>query len=212
MLNVHGGSQAITMEFVSPQVVFQYRSNTNNFLHLTAIRSVNSSYIEGVYNRGNQLEFLQDDRPAEGFLRHFMYIRNLGVLLPADMIDLEPDVFISTVAEQITEYLNMVHSTLLSTTLNQVQPKRRDWTVDSSSFYYFRYRNAYKVDVPQCSICQDEFRSNQKVVKLHKNTCVFHERCITKWFKERPCCPNCMDTVPHSFINPEPAEAASDTI
>jgi hypothetical protein len=41
-----------------------------------------------------------------------------------------------------------------------------------------------------CSICQEDFRSNQKIRVMHEK-CTYHEKCISKWFEYKNTCPNC---------------------
>ena len=41
-----------------------------------------------------------------------------------------------------------------------------------------------------CTICQEDFRSNQKIRVMHEK-CTYHEKCINKWFEYKSTCPNC---------------------
>ena len=41
-----------------------------------------------------------------------------------------------------------------------------------------------------CTICQEDFRSNQKIRVMHEK-CTYHEKCINKWFEYKSDCPNC---------------------
>ena len=205
MLTVFAGSQQFTMSNIQRTQLPPARSrDADNF------RVINESYIEAVYNRAENIRFLVDDRMPQ-FRRYYMYIEQLGVLLPSEMLDLEPDIFVERIAADITEYLNLVHSNLLASTLNQIQPKRRKHKVLTDKFYYFRYKKSYRGELDRCTVCQEEFRSNQKVVLLHGKCCGFHEKCIQRWFKEKPSCPNCGKEVPHILEPCNPAEQASAT-
>ena len=56
----------------------------------------------------------------------------------------------------------------------------------------FRFKKAMKAKYPpHCTICQEPFKSNEKIRTLHTEQCSFHARCIDKWFEKSIRCPNC---------------------
>jgi len=57
----------------------------------------------------------------------------------------------------------------------------------------FRWSKATATDHNQCTICLNEFKTNNVVRSPCGNdACVFHKRCINRWFKKGSSqCPNC---------------------
>lgn len=43
----------------------------------------------------------------------------------------------------------------------------------------------------QCSICIDECKQSQRVLKSSECDHCFHENCLTSWIREHSTCPNC---------------------
>ena len=70
------------------------------------------------------------------------------------------------------------------------EQQRRVKPVSKDFGEQFRFKKSMK-GFPMCTICQEEFKSNEKVWKLHGDQCCFHKRCLTKWFKRSSKCPNC---------------------
>lgn len=55
-------------------------------------------------------------------------------------------------------------------------------------------RLIYKQDMlmnEACTICLDDFKDDEAVVKIKKCSHLFHKQCIKEWLKNKDKCPNC---------------------
>lgn len=155
-------------------------------------RRTNIAFLRSVYNHNADVLFARSETN-----RFYAYVETIGVLLPMDMLDLSPPVFIIRAEAQISSFLNMVHAELLRSTLADTgTTSKEDICVDYEKLHHTRWRKSFAADMPTCTICQDNFRSNQKIIIVHGKSCGFHEQCIKRWFEEKPSCPNCRQCVP----------------
>lgn len=158
-------------------------------------RRTNAAFLSTVYNYNRSIEYARSSTGT-----YYAYLESVGVLLPLDMLDNAPPQFITRAEQQISALLNMAHANLLASTLHEEDTSKAEEIVISyDKLYHTRWRKKYKEDIPTCTICQENFKSNQKLIVLHSKTCAFHEQCIKRWFKEKPSCPNCGLEVPHTL-------------
>ena len=62
-----------------------------------------------------------------------------------------------------------------------------------------------------CSICHENFVSEQRVRKINHCGHFFHESCINSWLNEHPTCPNCRhDIRPARVESEEESESESE--
>ena len=115
-----------------------------------------------------------------------------SIRLPRYGIALEP----ALLTEFPLHFRSMVESALgdLAVRMSHEQYRReqqqRVKPVPQTFGEQFRFSKAMK-GFPICTICQENFKSNEKVWRLHGDQCCFHKRCLTKWFKRSSKCPNC---------------------
>ncbi|CAM9201030.1 unnamed protein product, partial [Ectocarpus sp. 6 AP-2014] len=43
--------------------------------------------------------------------------------------------------------------------------------------------------VDQCCVCMEDMKPKEKITRLPACLHTFHSKCISKWLKEKPCCP-----------------------
>lgn len=55
----------------------------------------------------------------------------------------------------------------------------------------FRFKKKMADKLPRCTICLEEFKSNQKVIQVHTEACCFHKKCLKRHWKYSSRCPNC---------------------
>ena len=79
--------------------------------------------------------------------------------------------------------------------------------VPEKSWKEFRYKKSMTGVFPHCTICLEEFKSNEKVRQLHSTQCSFHTRCLRRHFIYSSRCPNCnidCGTTPDPDPDPDP--------
>ena len=70
-------------------------------------------------------------------------------------------------------------------------PPERPVPANVGVFRRWRKKDAQEGKISSmCTICQEDFRSNQKIRVMHEK-CTYHEKCINKWFEYKSTCPNC---------------------
>jgi len=55
-----------------------------------------------------------------------------------------------------------------------------------------------------CPICFDDYKVNDKVIKLPQCEHTFHPQCVTGWLLKTPLCPMCRGNVRTGLYNPAP--------
>ena len=70
----------------------------------------------------------------------------------------------------------VIRERLLQNRINKIKKKRINFTNDLQD--------------KECSICLEEFKENELLIKLECNH-YFHEKCIHDWFKSNMNCPLC---------------------
>jgi len=74
------------------------------------------------------------------------------------------------------------------------EPPRPPTPVPPGFGHQFRYRSAMASTVdlpPHCTICLEQFKSNEILWTLHTSNCTMHKRCLDKWFRHSNRCPSC---------------------
>ena len=118
-------------------------------------------------------------RPTESYY----VLRRYGVAVNADWLTLFPLHFqslLQTAMDRAAEYRSRATQ----------QARRVVKPVAESAITEFRFKREIK-GLPRCTICMEEFKSNEKVWRLHGEQCSYHKRCLSKWFKHSSTCPNC---------------------
>ena len=166
--------------------------------HLNFQRQINLEYLQAVYNRRAPVTF---GSGADG--QRYLYLSALGMLLPVEILSISPNEFSGRMATEIGEFLEIMHATVLISSFSEHSGRQSSSSrqqpshiVDFDKLHQTRFKKAYKDDFHFCTICQNDFKSNQKIVVLHEQ-CAFHRDCITEWLKRKPTCPNCNAIVPH---------------
>ena len=168
--------------------------NDHTFIeqHLNFTRQVNMEYLQTVYNRREPVEFGEG---PDG--QQYLFLSALGIMLPVDVLNTPQNEFNGRMAAEIGEFLEVMHATVLINSFSEAaQSRPARHVVDFDKLYHTRYKKAYKSQFHMCTICQEEFKSNEKIIILH-NEHGFHRDCIKEWLKCKPCCPNCNAIVPH---------------
>tara|TARA_B100001094_G_scaffold121516_2_gene117222 strand:+ start:2508 stop:3188 length:681 start_codon:yes stop_codon:yes gene_type:complete len=160
--------------------------------HLNFTRQINLEYLQTVFNRREAIQF--GEGPDQ---QQYLFLSALGMLLPVEVLNIPPNEFSGRMAAEIGEFLEVMHATVLinSFSESQVRPATGH-VIDYDKLYHTRYKKMYKNQFHMCTICQENFKSNEKIIILH-NEHGFHRDCIKEWLKCKPCCPNCNATVPH---------------
>ena len=119
--------------------------------------------------------------------------------MPIEVLDIQPNEFTAIMATQIGEFLEMIHATVLINSFSEQAHRRTTHEIEYDKLYHTRYKKEYENIFHMCTICQEEFKSNQKIIILH-NEHGFHRDCIKKWLLTKPSCPNCNAIVPHKPV------------
>ena len=167
----------------------------NSFVdqHLNFQRQINLEYLQNVYNRREPIGF---GTGPEGQV--YIFLSSLGMLIPVEVLNISPNEFTGRMAAEIGEFLDVMHATILINSFSEPANRQEEAThvVEFDKLHQTRYKKMYKEDFEMCTICQEDFKSNEKIVILH-NQHAFHRDCIKTWLKQKPCCPNCNAIVPH---------------
>jgi len=65
--------------------------------------------------------------------------------------------------------------------------------------FYYKDKEKHNFTNKTCCICKEEYKKLKRVTVLNCNH-DFHERCISKWIKNKPTCPLCRKNI-NSCIN-----------
>lgn len=160
--------------------------------HLNFTRQINLEYLQTVYNRRQPMQF-GDGQDGQ----QYIFLSALGMMLPIEVLNISPNEFSGRMAAEIGDFLEIMHATVLINSFSEAQNRPARHTIDFDKLYHTRFKNMYKNEFHMCTICQENFKSNEKIVILH-NEHAFHRDCIKEWLKCKPCCPNCNAVVPHS--------------
>lgn len=158
--------------------------------HLNFQRQINLEYLQTVYNRRDPVNF---GTGPDGQM--YIYLSALGMMIPLEVLNISPHDFNGRMATAIGEFLDMMHATVLINSFSEEATRQATHTVDFDKLYHTRYKKMYHDTFHMCTICQEDFKSNQKITILH-NEHGFHTKCIHKWLVNKPTCPNCNATVP----------------
>jgi len=152
-------------------------------------------------NIGTNIEFLSaahnDGLPvpviADAYMSgaEYAHLTRPGILINAEFLLLPAAIFNDLANNIVMDYhLN----TALNLTL-AVEPAARNRVVPETVGVFDRWRKGDAqagVVGTACLICREDFKSNEKIRKVHNHAnCVYHTKCIARWFKERPTCPGC---------------------
>lgn len=163
--------------------------------HMNFTRQINLEYLQTVYNRREPIGFGEG---PDG--QRYLYLSALGMMLPVEVLNIPPNDFNGRMATEIGEFLEVMHATVLINSFSEAQSPPTQHIVDFNNLFHTRFKKSFKSQFHMCTICQEEFKSNQKIVILH-NEHGFHRDCIQEWLKCKPCCPNCNAIVPHKPSN-----------
>ena len=153
--------------------------------------SDNLRFLRHVYNNGEVVPVVEQMVAGGATYGRYAHLTHTGIMINAEFLRLPVRLF-RDLATNIVEdfhYSQAVNATLAAPpmALRRVVPE----TVGERD----RWRKAdlRSERVPErCIICMDDFKSNQKIRRIHNHAnCVFHEKCIERWFVERPRCPGC---------------------
>lgn len=170
-----------------------FDENSLGDIHLNFTRQINLEYLQTVYNRREHIGFGED---PSGQI--YLYISALGMMLPIEVLNISPNEFSGRMAAEISEFLEVMHATVLINSFSESYQRPAQHVVDFDKLDHKRYKKAYKNDFDMCTICQENFKSNEKIVILH-NEHGFHRDCIKPWLQQKPCCPNCKAIVQHKL-------------
>ena len=191
LLNEPNSRQYVITMSNSRRVEEVFEDRTFIEQHLNFTRQINLEYLQTVYNRREPILF--GEGPDQ---QQYLFLSALGMMLPVEVLNISPNEFNGRMAAEIGEFLEVMHATVLINSFSEAQSRPSQHVVDFDKLYHTRYKKEYKKQFHMCTICQEEFKSNQKIVILH-NEHGFHRDCIQKWLKCKPCCPNCNAIVPH---------------
>lgn len=191
LLNESNSRQYVITMSTSRRVEEVFDDRTFIEQHLNFTRQINLEYLQTVYNRREPIGFGQG---SEG--QQYLYLSALGMMLPVEVLSIPPNEFSGRMAAEIGEFLEVMHATVLINSFSEAPSRPSQHVVDFDKLYHTRYKKAYRNQFHMCTICQEEFKSNQKIVVLH-NEHGFHRDCIKEWLRCKPCCPNCNAVVPH---------------
>lgn len=165
----------------------------HNFIeqHLNFTRQINLDYLQTVYNRREPITFGEG---PDG--QSYLFLSNMGIMIPVEVLSISPNEFSGRMAAEIGEFLEVMHATVLISSFSEAQQRTAAHEIDFDKLYHTRYKKAYKNQFHMCTICQQNFKSNEKIIILH-NEHGFHRDCIKTWLQQKPCCPNCNAIVPH---------------
>lgn len=114
---------------------------------------------------------------------HLVMVHSHGIAFDADWLSLFPlrfqDLLQQLLQQQAAHLSNLSHRAA-----RMVKP------VPQAAITELRFSKKLQ-DFPRCTICMEEFKSNEKVWQLHGKQCSYHKRCLSKWFKQNSTCPNC---------------------
>ena len=206
---VTGGTMLATVPLLNEPSGRQYVVRMNNFrrieeifdensfvdIHLNFTRQLNLDYLQTVYNRRENIGF--GDGP-DGQM--YLFISALGMMLPVEVLNIPPNEFSGRMAAEIGEFLEVMHATVMVNSFSESQHQPARHVIDFDKLYHTRYKNSLKNSFHMCTICQENFKSNQKIVILH-NEHGFHRDCIKTWLEQKPNCPNCNATVQHKIYD-----------
>ena len=95
------------------------------------------------------------------------------------------------------EFQNMVFAAMNSVAVQRseahflMEQRQRLKQVPVETGKEFRYKKSMAGTLPHCTICLEEFKSNEKVRQLHTEQCSFHTRCLRRHLQYSSRCPNC---------------------
>lgn len=164
---------------LEPVVVPVNTSVRDNVLHLSL-----------TYNDGEVVPLVQHHTGGAPHGR-YAHLTRTGIMINAEFLRLPGTIFRGLAANIVEDfhYNRAINDTLVAppVALRRVVPA----TVGERD----RWRKAdlRSARVPErCMICMEDFKSNQKIRRIHDHAnCVFHEKCIERWFVEKPRCPGC---------------------
>ena len=193
LLNEPNGSRyVVTMNnFRRVEEIFDENSFVD--IHLNFTRQINLEYLQTIYNRREHIEF--GDGP-DGQM--YLFVSALGMMLPVEVLNIPPNEFSGRMAAEIGEFLEIMHATVMINSFSESQQQPVRHVIDFDKLYHTRYKKAYSEEFHMCTICQENFKSNQKIVILH-NEHGFHQNCIKTWLMHKPSCPNCKAIVQHKL-------------
>ena len=148
----------------------------------------NIYYLSHHHNEGIPVPVIADSYMGGA---EYAHLTRAGILINAEFLLLPPLIF-NDLAN------NIVHDYQLNRALNltmMVEPVPLHRVVPETVGVYDRWRKgdaSAGVVGTVCLICRQDFKSNEKIRKVHNNVnCVYHTKCIARWFKEKPTCPGC---------------------
>ena len=110
-------------------------------------------------------------------------VHSHGIAFDIELLSLFPLRFNETL-QQLLDHTAAVRSSLAQRAARTVKPVSEDAITE------LRFTKKIK-GYPRCTICMEDFKSNEKIWQLHGKQCSYHKRCLKKWFKQNSTCPNC---------------------
>lgn len=126
---------------------------------------------------------------------HFFQLENdvrrvqvpgLGIALDVQMLVLPRALFLTNLE---AEMVRLAVQASQAWTANTRTPGPKDGNFGTQ----FRYskKTAAIVEAERCTICLEGWKPNEKLWQTHGANCVYHARCLRKWWTDSTTCPNC---------------------